>query len=215
MPEEKIVTAKKVEQEFTRKAVSVHEVFRDPLAGHLVDGKIADKQKLEQDKLKISAKLVNFVVAGGVLFFSKSKAADATGHEQEGTGEDGQMDEASLFQLLEKTIRIMLDQLNQPDVNMLKISLSKSFRSRLQEIFTKSSSVEPDRFPVKIFIDTNPETGSYIGINMRNIRSLGEDINRIERDEKLQSELVEHKRSVRHTDGDLARMFAPASPEKS
>ncbi len=212
MPENKTIAAKKVEQEFSRKAVNVHEVFRDPLTGHLVGGKIADKQKLEQDKLKISAKLVNFVVAGGVLFFSKSKEADAIEHGQEGTGEGGQMNEASLFKLLEKTIRIMLDQLNQPDVNMLKISLSKIFRSRLQEIFTRSSSGEPDRFPVKIFLDTHPETGSYIGINMRNIRSLGEDINRIERDEKLKIELVGHKRPVRHTDGDLARMFAPANP---
>lgn len=213
MAEEKTVTARKDEEGFSRKLIDVHEVFRDPFVRHLVNGKIVDKQELEQDKLKISARLVNFVVGGGVLFFSRSKEADADQHEQAVAGEERQMDEASLFQLLEKTIWVMLNQLNQPDVNLVKISLSKSFRARLQEIFTKSSSEEPDHFPVKIFQDIHPGVGSYIGINMRDTRSLGEDLNRIERDEKLKREIVEHKRPVRHTDGDLARMFAPARPE--
>lgn len=213
MAEEKAATARKDEEEFSRKLVDVHEVFRDPFVSHLVNGKIVDKQELEQDKLKISARLVNFVVSGGVLFFSRPKETDDDQHEQEVAGEESQMDKASLFQLLEKTIWVMLDQLNQPDVNLVKISLSKSFRAHLQDIFTKPSSEEPDHFPVKIFRDIHPGTGSYIGINMRDTRSLGEDLNRIEREERLKSEIVEYKRPVRHTDGDLARMFAPVRPE--
>ena len=44
-------------------------VFHDTLARHLSDGRVVDKEKLEQTKLKVSASLVNFVVGGGVLLF--------------------------------------------------------------------------------------------------------------------------------------------------
>jgi len=214
LTEEKAASGEEVEQEFSRKTINVHELFRDPLVGHLVEGKVADKQKLEKDKLKISSRLVNFVVAGGVLFFNETKEADTSGQGEEGTAGEEKMDEASLFTLLEKTIRIMLNQLNQPEVNLLKSSLSKSFQRRLQEIFTAGSSEASDHFPVKIFRDIHPQVGSFIGINMRDTRSLGEDLNRIERDENLKREIAGHRRPVRHGDGDLALMFAPSGPDK-
>ena len=64
---------------FPRKVVDVREVFRESLDRHLVEGKIADKEKLEQDKLKISAGLVNFVVSGGVLLFREEAAPPGAG----------------------------------------------------------------------------------------------------------------------------------------
>jgi hypothetical protein len=210
LADNKTAAARDMDQDFSRKDVNVHQVFRDPLVRHLVDGEIADKQKLEQDKLKISARLVNFVVAGGVLFFSESRDEDEVHHAEEVTLGAGRMDETALFRLLEKTIRVILVQVNQPDVNLLKISLNKGFRKRLQEIFSSGSSKDPDHFPIKIFRDIHPERGSFIGINMRNTRSLGEDLNRIDGNEGLKAEIVVHKRPVRHSDGDLARMFAPS-----
>ncbi|MBN2290665.1 MAG: hypothetical protein JXQ83_15125 [Candidatus Glassbacteria bacterium] len=201
--------------EFSRKEVDVHRVFGDALVRHLVDGKVADKQKLEQDKLKISARLVNFVAAGGVLFFSESGEESGLHHEERGGDGDLKLDETALFRLLEKTSLVMLNQLNQPEVNLLKISLNKSFRARLQEIFISGASEAPDHFPIKIFRDLHPEKGSFIGINMRNTRSLGEDLSRIERDRGLRQDIAGHRRPFRHGDGDLARMFSPPTDDKT
>ncbi|MEA2062931.1 MAG: hypothetical protein U9P14_04470 [Gemmatimonadota bacterium] len=200
---------------FHRRIIDVHEIFHTSLARHLVGGSIADKQELEKDKLKISAGLVNNVVAGGVLRYrSQEKKTDADRvpeTAEEASGEQA-INEASLFRLLENTIFMMLNQLNQPDVNLLKISLSKPFRQRLEEIFSPGLSGDAGRFPVKIFHDVHPSGGGYIGINMRNIRSLGEDLNRIERDELLKRELTELRRPIRHTDGNLLVMFNPITP---
>ena len=55
---------------------------------HLVDGKIENKRKLEQDKVRLSAKLVNYVATGGVLFFKDSKDSDNS-HIGEAAAEDG------------------------------------------------------------------------------------------------------------------------------
>ena len=207
---------------FPRKVVDVREVFRESLDRYLVEGKVADKEKLEQDKLKISASLVNFVVTGGVLLFREeaSPAGEGAGKEAAGaghpaaaagksaTGEVG-MDEAAIFHLLLKTIVLMLKELNAPDVNLLKISLAKSFRETLQSIFSEETAGEPDRFPVKIFQDKHPDHRIFIGINLRNTRSLGEDIDRIERDTALRKEIVGCVRPTRHSDRNLLKMFSP------
>jgi hypothetical protein len=217
-----------VAESFLRKVVNVRKVFRDALDRHLVDGRIDDKEKLEQDKLKISASLLNFVVAGGVLLFPgeakepsavSGTAAGKTGSGSEEIEHPGQgeavMDEASLFRLLRMTILVMLNELNKPDVNLLKISLSKNFREKLQSVFSKISSEDPDQFPVKIFHDLHPGKDSYIGINMRNTRSLGDDIDRIERNLSLKKEIIERLRPIRHTDGNLYKLFAsPLSSPK-
>ena len=214
---------------FTRKVVDVRAVFRESLNKHLIEGRIADKEKFEQDKLKISANLINFVVSGGVLLFSGEgfgKLQEPVSAEQktaleenrkEGEGKDDLvMNEASLFNLLRKTILLMLNELNKPDVNLLKISLSKPFREKLRSIFAAESPEEPERFPVKIFQDIHPNRDSYIAINMRNTHSLGHDIDRIEQNPALKMEIMENRRPLRHTDGNLYKMFAPplSSPKQ-
>jgi len=209
--------------------VDIREVFPDALSRYLVEGEIADKERLEQDKLKISASLVNFVVSGGVLLFrdearpGEEVSADNAKNDMLETVEsveagldDKQLDEVSLFRLLRKTILMMLNELNKPDVNLLKISLTKSFRESLQSIFSEETGGEPDRFPMKIFHDIHPNHYSYIGINMRNTRSLGDDIDRIERDLTLRKEIVECTRPSRHNDGNLLKVLGPpASPQES
>ncbi|HUU29528.1 MAG TPA: hypothetical protein VM123_17125 [archaeon] len=227
MAEEKTTTAQPVSEAFTRKVVNVRKVFRDALNRHLVDGKISNKEKLEQDKLKISASLVNFVVAGGVLLFEEEKPDKAVAaglkekkvaglkeHEEQRLQEVEVMDEAALFHLLRVTILMMLKELNNPEVNLLKISLSKSFRATLQSIFSVVRSAEPDHFPVKIFHDMHQNQSFYIGINMRITRSLGDDIDCIERSPVLKKEIIELHRPIRHTDGNLCKILAPfpASP---
>ena len=98
--------------------------------------------------------------------------------------------------------------MNKPDVNLLKVSLAKDFREHLQKIFTGGASPEQSKFPVKVFQDFHRELGHYIGINMRNTRSVGDDIDRIERDEALRREIIEAVRPCRHTDGNLMKMFS-------
>ena len=214
--------AQPVRARFSRKVVDIREVFYDALSRYLVQGEIADKEKLEQDKLKISASLVNFVVSGGVLLFrdeirpGEERAAaggendiNDTVESVEADLDDNHLDEISLFRLLRKTILLMLNELNKPDVNLLKVSLTKSFRESLQSVFAKASGGEPDRFPMKIFHDIHPNHYSYIGINMRNTRSLGDDIDRIERDPLLKKEIVECTRPSRHNDGNLLKILGP------
>lgn len=211
MPAQGEPAAKAERDIFERRVVDVREVFREPLVRHLADGRITDKEKLEQEKLKITAGLVNFTVSGGILLFRQG-APEPRGesHAEEELRAENVMDEVSLFKLLRGTIQIMLGELNKPDVNLLKVSLSKHFRGKLQQIFTEQTAVTPDRFPVKIFHDVHSGSDSYLGINMRNTRSLGDDIDRIERDAQLRRELVSSARPCRHSDGNLLKMFAPA-----
>ena len=222
MTSEDTAGAQPVQSRFSRKVVDIREVFRDALGRYLVQGEIADKEKLEQDKLKISASLVNFVVSGGVLLFrdevkqGEEGSADSekgdindTVESVEASLDDEHLDEVSLFRLLRKTILLMLNELNKPDVNLLKVSLTKSFRESLQSVFAETSGGEPDRFPMKIFHDIHPNRYSYIGINMRNTRSLGDDIDRIERDPVLRKEIVECTRPSRHTDRNLLKILGP------
>ncbi len=191
---------------FERKVVDVREVFGEALTGQLVEGRIADKEKLEQVKLKISASLVNFVVSGGVLLFGADdqEAEAALGQLEEGY----ELNETDLFQLLRETIFRMLGELNKPDVNLIKVSLSKDFRECLRKTFSPPATGEPGKFPVKVFQDLHRGTGHYIGINMRNTRSVGDDIDRIERDGELKREIVEAARACRHSDGNLMKLFS-------
>ena len=224
--------AQPVRSSFSRKVVDIREVFHDALSRYLVEGEIADKEKLEEDKLKISAGLVNFVVSGGVLLFrdelrpGEEESADNGKNDMDETVEtvesveasldDKHLDEISLFRLLRKTILLMLNELNKPDVNLLKISLTKSFRESIQSIFSEETGDEPDRFPMKIFHDIHPNHYSYIGINMRNTRSLGDDIDRIERNPALRREITECTRPSRHTDGNLLKILGlPTSQKES
>lgn len=221
--------ARPVRSSFSRKVVDIREVFHDALSRYLVEGEIADKERLEEDKLKISAGLVNFVVSGGVLLFrdelrpGEEESADNGKNDMDETVEsveasldDKHLDEISLFRLLRKTILLMLNELNKPDVNLLKISLTKSFRESIQSIFSEETGGESDRFPMKIFHDIHPNHYSYIGINMRNTRSLGDDIDRIERDPALRREIAECTRSSRHTDGNLLKILGlPTSQKES
>ena len=224
--------AQPVRSSFSRKVVDIREVFHDALSRYLVEGEIADKEKLEEDKLKISAGLVNFVVSGGVLLFrdelrpGEEESADNGKNDMDETVEtvesveaildDKHLDEISLFRLLLKTILLMLNELNKPDVNLLKISLIKSFRESIQSIFSEETGDEPDRFPMKIFHDIHPNHYSYIGINMRNTRSLGDDIDRIERDPALRREITKCTRPSRHTDGNLLKILGlPTSQKES
>ena len=213
---------------FSRKVVDIREVFHEALSRYLVEGEIADKEKLEQDKLKISASLVNFVVSGGVLLFrdkigpGEEKPVPGGANEINDTVEsveadldEEHLDEISLFRLLRKTILLMLNELNKPEVNLLKVSLTKSFRQSLQSVFAKASGGEPDRFPMKIFHDIHPNHYSYIGINMRNTRILGDDIDRIERDSSIRKEIVEGVRSSRHTDGNLLKILGPPASQEN
>ena len=194
---------------FRRKVVDVRKVFHEAMSGHLKEGRIADKEKLEQTKLKISASLVNFVVNGGVLMFASESEGAGPSHEQ--LEEDRELTGDDLFHLLRETIFRMLNELNKPDVNLLKISLGKEFRECLQRIF---GGADQNKFPVKIFQDYHQGKGYYIGINMRNTRSVGDDIDRIESDSALKAEIVEGLRSCRHTDGNLMKLFSqdPADP---
>ena len=216
-----------VRSRFSRKVVDIREVFRDVLSKYLVKGEILDKERLEEDKLKISASLVNFVVSGGVLLFRDALRPGEEGSADNGKNDidetvesveprldDKHLDEVSLFRLLRKTILLMLNELNKPDVNLLKISLTKSFRQILQSIFAEETGGEPDRFPIKIFHDIHPNHYSYIGINMRNTRSLGDDVDRIERDPALRKEIVEGTRPGRHTDGNLLKILGPPTGRK-
>jgi len=191
---------------FERKLVDVRGVFHEGLARHLDDGRVVDKEKLEQTKLKVSASLVNFVVNGGVLLFS------GTGREvppDPAQLEDGHaLSESELFQLLRETIYRMLGELNKPDVNLLKVSLARTFRDRLLKIFSDPQSGAAASFPVKIFQDFHDGAGYYIGINMRNTRSVGDDIDRIDRDQELKREIIAQARSCRHTDSNLIKLFS-------
>ncbi len=229
MASQETAGAQPVRGRFPRKVVDIREVFHDTLSRYLVEGEIVDKEKLEEDKLKISAGLVNSVVGGGVLLFrddvssGEEESADNRKNatvETEGSVEAGSdekpLDEISLFRLLRKTILLMLNELNKPEVNLLKISLTKSFRESIQSIFSEETGGEPDRFPIKIFHDIHPNHYSYIGINMRNTRSLGDDIDRIERDPVLRREIVECTRPSRHTDGNLLKILGlPTSQKES
>ncbi len=192
---------------FERKVVDVRKVFGEAMAGQLVDGRIADKEKLEQVKLKISARLVNFVVGGGVLFFVADGKDTDLSHEQLEEGHE--LSKTGLFQLLRETIFRMLSELNKPDVNLLKVSMAREFRDSLQGIFASGTENGQGKFPVKIFQDYHQGKGYYIAINMRNTRSVGDDIDRIERDESLKREIVEDARACRHSDGNLMKMFGP------
>ena len=192
---------------FVRKVVDVRKVFGEAMASQLVDGRIADKEKLEQVKLKISANMVNFVVKGGVLLF----VADSQEVKlPQGQLEEGhELSETELFQLLRETIFLMLSELNKPDVNLLKVSLAKDFRKCLQKIFNGGAENSQGKFPVKVFQDFHLNRGYYIAINMRNTRSVGDDIDRIECDDELKREIVEAVRACRHTDGNLMKLFSP------
>jgi hypothetical protein len=192
---------------FERKVVDVRKVFGEAMADQLVDGRIADKEKLEQVKLKISARLVNFVVGGGVLLFVADNHDTEPSHEQLEEGHELSM--TGMFQLLRETIFRMLSELNKPDVNLLKVSMAKEFRNSLQKIFNSGAENGLGKFPVKIFQDFHKDRGYYIAINMRNTRSVGDDIDRIERDEELRREIVEAARSCRHSDGNLIKLFGP------
>lgn len=191
---------------FERKLVDVRTVFHEALVRHLDEGRVVDKEKLEQTKLKVSASLVNFVVNGGVLLFS------GTGREvppDPAQLEDGHaLSESELFHLLRETIYRMLGELNKPDVNLLKVSLARTFRDRLQKIFSDQQSSAAASFPVKIFQDFHDSEGYYIGINMRNTRSVGDDIDRIDRDQELKREIIAQARSCRHTDSNLIKLFS-------
>lgn len=76
-----------VRSRFSRKVVDIREVFRDVLSKYLVKGEILDKERLEEDKLKISASLVNFVVSGGVLLFRDEQRPG-----EEGSADNGKND---------------------------------------------------------------------------------------------------------------------------
>ena len=190
-----------------RKLVDVQAIYGEHLTKYLSEGRVLDKQKLEQDKLKIAAKLVNFIVSGAVLYFEKDAGESISPDDAPAEiALDEPIDETVLFGLLQKSILLMLRQLNQPEVNLLKISLNSSFRAALQAIFTSGTQIDPDKFPVKVFRDSHPDGGVYIGINMRNTRSFGEDLNRIENDGNLRTEIVSKARSNRHADGNLSEM---------
>ncbi|MBW7997449.1 MAG: hypothetical protein FVQ81_12915 [Candidatus Glassbacteria bacterium] len=190
---------------FERKVVDVHQVFSEAMACHLEDGRIVNKEKLEQSKLKISARLVNLVVSGGVLLFATDGKGIAPSHEELNDG--SALTEEDLFHLLRETIYLMLNELNKPDVNLLRVSLAKSFRDCLQRIFSDQARSDPAKFPVKIFQDFHAGRGYFIGINMRNTRSVGDDIDRIEADADLKLEIIEG-RSCRHSDGNLMKLFS-------
>lgn len=229
MASQETAGAQPVRGRFSRKVVDIREVFHDTLSRYLVEGEIVDKEKLEEDKLKISAGLVNSVVGGGVLLFrddvssgeeesadNRKSATVETEESVEAGSDEKHLDEISLFRLLRKTILLMLNELNKPEVNLLKISLTKSFRESIQSIFSEETGGEPDRFPIKIFHDIHPNHYSYIGINMRNTRSLGDDIDRIERDPALRREIAECTRPSRHTDGNLLKILGlPTSQKES
>jgi hypothetical protein len=187
---------------FRRSVLDVRGAFRDWFSALVVDGRIADKEKLEQDKLKITARLINLVVAGGMLLFREDKG------EEGGDVSAGPdiLDEATFFRMLRRTIVTMLGELNAPDVNILKVSLSERFLERLQDVFTGARGRD-GRFPVKIVQDVHPGYGIYVGINLRDTRSPGEDISRIERDPELRAEIVSRSRPFRRTDRDLQRLF--------
>lgn len=187
---------------FKRSVLDVRGAFREWFAALVVDGRIADKEKLEQDKLKITARMINLVVAGGLLLFRDDKGEE--GGESAGVPE--MLDEATFFRMLRGTIVTMLAELNAPDVNILKVSLSERFRERLQDVFTGAHGRD-GRFPVKIVQDVHPGYGVYVGINLRDNRSLGEDISRIERDPDLRAEIVSLSRPFRRTDRDFQRLF--------
>ena len=229
MASQETAGAQPVRGRFSRKVVDIREVFHDTLSRYLVKGEIVDKEKLEEDKLKISAGLVNSVVGGGVLLFrddvssgeeesadNRKNATVETEESVEAGSDEKYLDEISLFRLLRKTILLMLNELNKPEVNLLKISLTKSFRESIQSIFSEETSGVPDRFPIKIFHDIHQNHYSYIGINMRNTRSLGDDIDRIERDTALRREITECTRPSRHTDGNLLKILGlPTSQKES
>lgn len=196
---------------FVRKLVDVRQVFRDAMVRYISDGRIADKEKLEQAKLKISASLVNFVVNGGVIFFATEEKGGPPIQDQLDEGHE--LTEDELFHLLRETIFRMLNELNKPDVNLLKVSLAKPFREAMQSIFTEQAADDPGKFPVKIFQDFHDGRGYYIGINMRNTRSVGDDIDRIEADPELKNEIIAGTRLCRHSDGNLMKMFGQA-PEQ-
>ena len=190
-----------------RKLVEVQALYGEYLTKYLSEGRVLDKQKLEQDKLKIAAKLVNFIVSGAVLYFEKDAGEIVNPDDSRAEAPlDETLDETALFGLLQRSILLMLRQLNQPEVNLLKISLNSSFRTALQAIFTSGTQIDPDKFPVKVFRDVHPGGEVYIGINMRNTRSFGEDLNRIENDENLRTEIVSKARPNRHSDGNLPEM---------
>jgi len=67
---------------------------------------------------------------------------------------------------------------------------------------------------MKIFHDRHPNHYSYIGINMRNTRSLGDDVDRIERDPALRKEIVEGARPGRHTHRNLLKILGPPTGRK-
>jgi len=186
-----------------RSILDVRAAFHDWFSGLVEEGRVTDKARLEQDKLKITARLVNLVVAGGMLLFREESLppADSPPADPE------RVDEATFFRLLRGTIVTTLNELNAPDVNILKVSLSERFRQRLLEVFAAGRERE-GRFPVKIVQDVHPGQGMYVGINLRDTRSLGQDISRIERDPDLRAEIASRSRPVRHTDHDLHRMFS-------
>ncbi|MCE5271148.1 hypothetical protein LLH00_07680 [bacterium] len=188
---------------FRRSILDVRAAFHDWFTGLVLEGRVTDKARLEQDKLKITARLVNLVVAGGMLLFRDEDSV----HGDSPPADPDAVDEATFFRLLRGTIVTMLNELNAPDVNILKVSLSERFRQRLLEVFSAGRERE-GRFPVKIVQDNHPGQGVYVGINLRDTRSLGQDISRIERDPDLCAEIASRARPVRHTDHDLHRMFS-------
>lgn len=196
--------------EFNRAVLDVQSAFRDWFAGQVTDGRLRDKEKLEQDKLKITARLVNLVVAGGMLMFREQDARQAK-ESGDGAGE-GRLDESGFFRRLRGTMIDTLKELNSPEVNLLKNSLSARFRRRLREVFAADPE-RPERFPVKVVQDTHPDRTVFIGINLRDTRSLGEDIDRIERDPVLREEIAARRQPLRHADSDLHKFFSvPPGP---
>ena len=75
-------------------------------------------------------------------------------------------------------------------------------------IFSDQQGGNAAGFPVKIFQDFHDGRGYHIGINMRNTRSVGDDIDRIDRDQELKREIIGQVRRCRHTDGNLIKLFS-------
>ncbi len=194
--------------DFPRPVIEVRELFRQVLERYLADGRIADKERFEQERLRLSAGLINALVAGGVLLFREQ---EPEGPEDQGPPPEAilleqRLDGGELLILLRRTLLTMLRQLNQPETDLLRLSLSRLFRRKLREVFAAGAA---DDFPVKLFQDRHPGGDCYLGINLRNTRSLGDDLDRIERNPILRATLIAGRRSLRHDDQSLRGLLVP------